>query len=81
MSRGRAADLPDMLAPSPRPPMTPVEAALLDLLNRTFELEQLVRAHAEVIRRQQLRLDHQEAELIALRSRRALRPVQKGEAA
>jgi hypothetical protein len=61
--------------------MTPVEAALLDLLNRTFDLEATLAAQAEVIRRQQQRLDHLERELVELRSRRPLRPVQKGEAA
>ncbi len=71
MTRGRADDLPEMLAPSPRPPMTPVEAALLDLLNRTADLEQVVKAQAEVIRRQQLRLDQLEAAAIDRRRGRA----------
>jgi hypothetical protein len=73
--------LPEFLAPPPRSPLTPTEAALLDLLNRTFELEQITKAQAEVIRRQQMRLDHLEAELIEVRSRRTLRTVPKGAAA
>jgi hypothetical protein len=51
--------------------MTPVEAALLDLLNRTADLEQVVKAQAEVIRRQQLRLDQLEAAAIDRRRGRA----------
>ncbi len=57
MTRQPESNLPAFLVPPATAPMTPVEAALLDLLDRIAVLEQVVAAQAEVIRRQQLRLD------------------------